>query len=70
MNEKCRELIFLALGKASMCWVPDTGNLVFNSTRCGKIGNDLIVDLDREIKDELANMRPDKEHVGGPVDQD
>jgi hypothetical protein len=47
MNEKCRSLIFQALGAASMCWT-GTPTGTFDLTRCKQIGNELIAALDKE----------------------
>jgi hypothetical protein len=44
MNTK-EELIFQALGAASMCWTGSPSG-VFDSTRCKQIGDELIAALD------------------------
>lgn len=39
------ELIFIAIGRASMCWLPNTGDAAFDSTEASAIGNELIRSL-------------------------
>jgi len=46
MDDKLKEIIFQALGHASMCWLPNTGNLEFDSTEAVKVGNKLIKDIE------------------------
>ena len=41
MEDKLKELVFTALGEASMCWNPQPSNQVFDSTRAVKIGEEL-----------------------------
>ena len=57
MNDKCKELIFTALGSASMCWNPRPGNQVFDSSECSSIGEKLINDLDDEINAHQNNSQ-------------
>lgn len=49
MNETQKTLIYTALGEASMCWTPKPGDQVFDSARCGQIGDKLIQDLDASL---------------------
>ena len=46
MDDKLREIVFLALGHASMCWLPNTGSLEFDSTEAIKVGDKLIKDIE------------------------
>lgn len=46
MDDKLREIVFLALGQASMCWLPNTGSLEFDSTEAVEVGNKLIKDIE------------------------
>lgn len=41
MEDKLKELVFTALGEASMCWNPQPSKQVFDSTRAVKIGEEL-----------------------------
>lgn len=49
MNDKCKELVFVALGTASMCWNPRPGRQVFVSEEALEVGNQLIAALDKEL---------------------
>lgn len=44
-NEELKELVFTAIGAASMCWDPLPGNQVFESTRAKEIGDGLAQKL-------------------------
>lgn len=46
-----REILYQALGAASMCWVGGTGALEFDSTRAKAIGQALEREVDRALKD-------------------
>jgi len=49
MDNKLKEIVFQALGKASMQWEPrPTG--VFDSTGCAKIGDKLLADIEQQKK--------------------
>lgn len=39
------EVVFTALGQASMCWSPGTGDAEFDSVQASNIGNELIRSL-------------------------
>lgn len=45
-NEKLRELVFMAIGEASMCW-SEVPSGIFESTRAKKIGDKLIEGISR-----------------------
>ena len=55
MNEKCRELVFQALGEASMCWKPSPSTEIFDSTKCEGVGERLIAALDAESPEPTTN---------------
>jgi hypothetical protein len=46
MNDKLKKIVFQALGHASMCWLPNTGSLEFDSTEAVKVGDKLIKDIE------------------------
>ena len=54
-NEKLRELVFMAIGEASMCW-SEVPSGVFESTRAKKIGDKLMEGISR--------------HQSNPIDPD
>jgi hypothetical protein len=51
MKEKLEELIFTALGEASMCWT-ETPHGIFDSTRAKEIGDKLVIDILQLSKEE------------------
>lgn len=46
MENKLKEVVYTAIGKASMCWLPNTGSLEFDGTEAIKIGDKLIKDIE------------------------
>ena len=54
-NEKLRELVFMAIGEASMCW-SEVPSGIFESTRAKKIGDKLMEGISR--------------HQSNPIDPD
>ena len=58
MTPKARELIFIAVGEASMAWTnTPTGN--FDSFKAVEIGEKLICDLEElELSDATPNQPP------------
>lgn len=45
MVNSMKELIFQALGEASMCWEPRPSSQVFDSAACSKVGDRLLKDI-------------------------
>ena len=45
MIDKQEEMVFQALGEASLCWNPKPSGQVFDSDECKKIGERLIRSL-------------------------
>jgi len=41
-EDELRSKVFQALGAASTCWIPNTGDLEFDSTRAKEIGDELM----------------------------
>lgn len=41
--------VFEAIGEASMCWLPDIGNLEFDSSNASRIGDELYKEIEKEI---------------------
>ena len=56
LNSKCREMIGMALGQASMAWT-ETPKGVFDSSRAASINNDLIKNLENEIEAEATRRQ-------------
>ena len=48
--ENLKEKVFQALGEASMCWLPNTGNLEFDSSKAVKIGEKLWIEIKKNYK--------------------
>ena len=46
-NKTLENKVFEALGEVSTCWIPNTGNAVFDSTKATEVGNRLM----KEIKE-------------------
>jgi hypothetical protein len=44
-EQRLNKLVFEALGAASTCWTPGTGDAVFDSTRAKEIGEGLVEDI-------------------------
>jgi hypothetical protein len=42
LGQELNEAVMMALGAASVCWDPDTGDAVFDSGRAEQIGKELI----------------------------
>ena len=53
MKEELKSKIFQALGEVSMCWLPNTGNLEFDSTRAVEIGNKLCEEIEKELNEKV-----------------
>ena len=51
--EELKEKVFQALGAASMCWLPDTGDLEFDSSKAGKIGEKLWIEIEKVINEKV-----------------
>jgi len=47
LEDKIREAVFQALGAASTCWIPGTGDAEFDSSRARDIGEELLVEIKR-----------------------
>ena len=60
-----REVIFQALGAASMCWEPRPGNLVFDSDLASKIGEGLIGYIDKLLEQAYIVGRGDRDGFRG-----
>lgn len=45
-RSEIRSKIFMALGTASMCWVPPTGNAEFDSDEAVKVGEKLFSEIE------------------------
>ena len=50
LSDELKTEIYMALGGASTCWIPDTGSAVFDSTRAEKIANELIEKIEKELR--------------------
>ena len=51
--QNLKEKVFQALGSASMCWLPTTGNLEFNSSKAVEIGEDLWKEIEKAINEKV-----------------
>lgn len=51
--EKLKEKVFQALGAASMCWLPSTGNLEFDSSKAVEIGDELWKEIEKVINEKV-----------------
>lgn len=56
------EILFQALGAASMCWVGGTGELEFDSTRAKEIGLAVVSEVNRALH--MAQHKGRQEAVG------
>lgn len=59
------EILFQALGAASMCWVGGTGDLEFDSSRAQQIGVAMMREVNRALR--LAVERSHAEEVAAQV---
>lgn len=50
LSDNQKTAIYMALGEASMCWIPDTGSAVFDSTRAKTIADELIEKIERTYR--------------------
>lgn len=57
--EKLKEIIFINLGAASMCW-SEIPKGVFDSTRAEQLGNEIIESVCIYIKDEYERINQNK----------
>lgn len=57
VNERIYTAVFEAIGAASMCWKPGTGNAVFQSEQASKIATDLCF----LIANEMDRLKPDRD---------
>ena len=48
-KHKLREVVMLAIGGASMCWDPRPSTAVFDSEEAGRIGEELISFIEKEL---------------------
>jgi hypothetical protein len=53
--EELKEKVFQALGAVSMCWLPNTGDLEFNSTKAIEIGEELWKEIEKTINEKVYN---------------
>ena len=44
-QDRLRTAVMQSMGEASMCWIPDTGNAVFDSTHAQLVGERLIDEI-------------------------
>ena len=51
--ENLKEKVFQALGAASVCWLPNTGNLVFDSSKAVEIGEELWKEIKKAINEKV-----------------
>lgn len=56
-NSMLREMVFLALGKVSMCW-SETPKGVFNDERAVQIGEELLQSIDAYVAMRQAGTEP------------
>lgn len=50
LSDNLKTSIYMAIGEASMCWIPDTGSAVFDSTRAKTIADELIEKIEKELR--------------------
>ena len=50
LSNELKKAIYMAIGAASTCWIPDTGSAVFDSTRAKTIGDELIEKIEKELR--------------------
>lgn len=69
-ESKLIEIFGQAIGHASVCWIPDTGSAVFDSTQAKMIVDDLINRV-KPLIDALEyiyeNDRGDHDPIFGPI---
>lgn len=53
LSDNLKTSIYMAIGEASTCWIPDTGSAVFDSTRAEKIANKLIEKIEKELRSDV-----------------
>lgn len=53
--EKLKEIIFMNLGAASMCW-SETPKGVFNSTKAEKLGHEILEAMACYLEDEYKKL--------------
>jgi hypothetical protein len=59
-------IVFEALGEASTCWIPSTGNAVFDATRAQVIGDQLLAEIrSRIIGDHTDELIAERDHERG-----
>jgi hypothetical protein len=54
--DKLQELVFLAIGKASMCW-SETPTGVFNDVEASKIARGLMIAIQEQVNEEIKRDR-------------
>ena len=50
LSDNLKTSIYMALGEASTCWIPDTGSAVFDSTRAKTIADELVEKIEKELR--------------------
>ena len=50
LSNALKNAIYMAIGAASTCWIHNTGNAVFDSTRAKTIGDELIEKIEKELR--------------------
>ena len=48
-KHKLREVVMKAMGSASMCWDPRLSSAVCDSSEAGRVGEELIEFIEREL---------------------
>ena len=50
LSDNLKTSIYMAIGEASTCWIPDTGSAVFDSTRATTTADELIEKIEKELR--------------------
>jgi len=50
LSDNLKTEIYMTINKASVCWIPDTGSAVFDSTRAETIADELIEKIEKELR--------------------
>lgn len=50
LSQGLKNAIYMAIGAASTCWIPNTGSAVFDSTQAKAIGDELVEKIEKELR--------------------
>ena len=53
LSDNLKTSIYMAIGEASTCWIPDTGSAVFDSTRAKTTAYELIEKIEKELRNDV-----------------